>query len=222
MATCTTSFTLTLAGSRQDQADACAVRAAAYGHHLPELATTLGRPDALDAAEGTALLLCRDKTSGQAIATARIQLSMHGPLQIERSVTLPAPLTQDPRAEITRLAVRAGADPQARLMLMKASYLFCLANQVRWLVIGARNEALIRNYQRLGFEDLGPEPCWAPLAHAGQLPHRVLAFDVREAESRWRERGQPLHAFMSHTHHPDLRLFGGVAQASSAPALAAA
>jgi hypothetical protein len=222
MATSTTSFTLTRASTRQDLADACAVRAAAYGHHLPELSTTLGRPDALDQAPGTAVLLCRNKASGHAIATARIQLSVHGPLQIERSVALPAALEQDPRAEITRLAVCAGADPQARLLLMKASYLYCLANQVRWMVIGARNQALIRNYRRLGFEDPGPQPCWAPLAHAGQLPHQVLAFDVREAESRWRERGQPLHTYMIHTHHPDLQLFGGVTESRALPARAAA
>ena len=37
---------------------------------------------------------------------------------------------------------------------MKASYLFCMANKVQWMVIGARNEALIRNYRRLGFIDV--------------------------------------------------------------------
>jgi len=217
MATSTTSFTLSLAYSRQDLTDACAVRAAAYGHHLPDMASTLARPDALDAADGTAVLLCRDKAQGEAIATARIQHSAHGPLQIERSAVLPAFLARDPRAEITRLAVRAGADPQARLMLMKAAYLYCIATQVRWLVIGARNEALIRNYRRLGFEDPGPEPLWVPLAHAGHLPHQVLVFDVREAESRWRDRGQPLHAYMIDTYHPDLHLFAGPAAVRSAP-----
>ena len=37
---------------------------------------------------------------------------------------------------------------------MKASYLFCLASQVRWMVIGARSEALERQYTRIGFHNL--------------------------------------------------------------------
>lgn len=185
MSTSTVSFTLGLATSRQDLDDACTVRAQAYGHHVPELGSTLGDPDRLDHMRGTAVLLCRDKASGAPIATARIQRSSCGPLMIERSLILPRHLQQQPRAEITRLAVLAGADPQARLLLMKASYLYCLATQIRWLVIGARSDALIRNYRRLGFTDVLAPGDTVPLAHAGNLAHRILSFDVVGAERTW-------------------------------------
>ena len=220
MATSSTSFVLDQVRTKRDLLDACAVRALAYGHHVPGLGTTLNRPDALDGAPGTVILLCRDKRTGAAIATARLQHSGYGPLQIERSVDLPANMRQGDRVEITRLAANGGADRAAKLMLMKASYLYCLATQANWIVIGARSEALIRGYRRLGFDDLLPSGQTVPLAHAGHLPHRLLAFDVPTAETRWRAARHPLLAFMVDTAHVDLLGFGvdTPAQALSAAA----
>ena len=207
MATCKLGFTLRLATSSDDVSEACTVRAQAYGHHVPEMGGRFAEPDALDQAEGTAVFLCRDKATGRGIGTLRIQPSAFGPLLLENSLILPNWLAGTPRAEITRLSVLAGADPLAKLCLMKASYLFCLASQMRWMVIGARNEALIRNYRRLGFKDvLGPDDR-VPLAHAGGLPHRILAFDVSSAERTWVEARHPLYAFMVDTFHEDLQLF---------------
>jgi hypothetical protein len=110
----------------------------------------------------------------------------------------------------------------AKLCLMKAGYLYCLASQVRWMVIGARNEALIRNYRRLGFKDVLSPDDRVPLAHAGGLPHRILAFDVTSAERQWVAAGHPLYQFMVETFHPDLRLFQSPQPARQPVALAAA
>lgn len=207
MTTTTLGFTLRIARTADDVQEACAVRSRAYGHHLPEMGARFAQPDALDHADGTAILLCRDKRTGEGIGTARIQLSSGGPLTLEQSLILPNWIAGKPRAEITRLAVLAGADPLAKLCLMKASYLYSIANQLRWLVIGARNEALIRNYRRLGFRDLLDPEDRVPLAHAGNLPHSILAFDVVAAERTWQAAKHPLYAFMVDTHHPDLQLF---------------
>jgi hypothetical protein len=207
MATCTLGFTLRQATSSDDLHEACAVRSQAYGHHMPELGDRFAEPDGLDRAHGTAVFLCRDKTTGRGTGTLRIQVSAFGPLLLENSLILPSWLAGMPRAEITRLSVLAGADPLTKLCLMKASYLFCLASQLRWMVIGARNDALIRNYRRLGFRDvLGPDDR-VPLAHAGGLPHRMLAFDVVAAERAWAAAKHPLYTFMVETLHEDLQLF---------------
>lgn len=206
--TATLSFTLDVVHDAADLLDACAVRADAYGHHLPELQQAFALPDALDSLPGTCVLLCRDKASGAALGTARIQSSADGPLLIEQSVALPAQLAAHSRAEITRLSVTAGSDPLVKLALMKASYLHCLAHGVRHMVIGARKPALIRTYQRLGFGDvLGPDDM-VPLAHAGGLPHRVLAFDVAAARATWQAQRHPLWMFMIETRHPDIALDG--------------
>lgn len=199
-------FTLAPVRHARDLLDARTVRALAYGHHLAGQALSFGDADPLDEQAGTCVLLCRDKASGQAIGTARMRCSQDGPLQIDQSLILPQALAQSSRAEITRLAVLRGADPLVRLALMKAAYLHGLRRGVQHLVIGARLPALIRNYQRLGFADvLGPDQ-YVPLAHAGGLPHRVLAFDLARAHATWTAGGHPLLPFMVDTHHPDIHL----------------
>lgn len=206
----TLSFTVRLAASPADLRDACAVRASAYGRHLPALRDALEAPDAFDGRPGTALVICRDKASGAAVGTVRIQRASAAPLAIEESAALPEVLRLRPRAELTRLAVLPGADAQVRLMLMKAAYLWCLASQVRWMVIGARSDALIRIYRRLGFVDVFGADARVPLAHAGGLLHRVLAFDVTAAERTWLAARHGLYPFMIETFHPDLQLFDPV------------
>jgi hypothetical protein len=154
----------------------------------------------------------------------RIQISHPGPLMMEANVTLPRWLAAAPRAEVTRLAVSVGADPSTKLCLMKASYLFCLAQRVQWMVIGARNEALIRNYRRLGFIDVLGQDELVPLAHTGGVLHRILAFDVASAERTWSAARHPLYGFMVQTLHPDLEVAlpqpAGTAQAPLWPGLA--
>ncbi|MGL6113249.1 MAG: N-acyl amino acid synthase FeeM domain-containing protein [Rubrivivax sp.] len=206
MSVCTLGFTLRPVASHADLLEACSVRAQAYGHHMPELGQRLAEPDALDLAEGTAVFLCRDKASGQVTGTMRIQTSQFGALMMERSLALPRWLGAASRAEITRLAVRVGADPLTKLCLMKASYLFCMAQQVRWMVIGARNEALMRNYRRLGFMDALGGDRQVPLAHTGGLPHHIMAFDVSAAQGAWAEARHPLYDFMVDTLHDDLQI----------------
>ena len=200
------SFTLRIASSTRDLRDAAALRAEAYGHHLPAMATTLAEPDLLDHQPGTVVLVCRDKASGAVVGTARIQRNHPQPLLIERSLALPEPIASATRAEITRLAVRPGADPLLRPMLVKACWLYAVAGQIRWLVIGARSEALIRIYRGLGFADLLAEGERVPLAHAGGLPHRVLGFDILAAERTWHASGHALYPLMAQTWHPDLQL----------------
>jgi hypothetical protein len=206
MSSCTLGFALQPAASHEDLLEACAVRAQAYGRHLPEIGAHLAQPDTLDHAPGTTVFLCRDKASGRATGTMRIQTSHAGALMMEQSVTLPDWLATVPRAEITRLAVSVGADPLTKLCLMKASYLFCVAQHVEWMVIGARKEALIRNYRRLGFIDALGHDEFVPLAHTGGLMHRILAFDVLAAERAWAAARHPLYGFMVETAHEDLKV----------------
>lgn len=201
------SFGVRIARTRNELQAACRVRAMSYGHHVPQLHATLMEPDLLDADEHTVVVLCVDKASGEAVGTARFQTNAGGPLLIEHSMTVPEEMRSDTRAEITRLSAVAGADPLVKLCLMKASYLFCQAAQVRWMVIGARSDALVRQYRRLGFTDVFADGRFVPLLHAGRLDHRVMAFNVTTAECRWREAQHPLYEFMIETAHPDIQLF---------------
>jgi hypothetical protein len=204
METGSLAFSVRMAITEDDFREVCAVRVAAYGHHDPRSGPAFGQVEPLDRAEGTAVLLCRDKKTRRGLGTLRIQVSAFGPLILENSLTLPRWLATKPRAQISRLSVIAGADPLVKLSLMKASYQYCLATQVRWMVIGARSAALIRNYRALGFKDVFEPGNWIPLASGGGLPHQILAFDVVGAKAAWQATRNRLYGFMTETNHADL------------------
>jgi hypothetical protein len=206
MSTSTLPFTVGIADDHTTLRAACALRALAYGHHLPGMAQTLAEPDAIDLAAGSVVLVCRDKAGGDVIGTARIQRNHPQALPIESSLILPHTLAQHTRAEITRLAIRPGADALVRPMIVKACWLYAVAAQIRLLVIGARSPALVRIYRGLGFDDLLGAGQQVPLAHAGGLPHSVLVFDVVTAERTWFAARHGLYGFMVETWHPDLQL----------------
>ena len=203
----TLSFTVRLARTPQDIQAACRVRAQSYGHHLPHLQTTMLEPDLLDNDRNTAVALCVDKASGAAIGSARFQSNAGGKLLIEHALTLPDAMKDDTRAEISRLSAVPGADPLVKLCLMKASYLYCVGRHIRWMVISARNEALIRQYRRLGVSDLYSDGRMVNLMHVGRMDHRILTFNVTTAERTWKEASHPLYTFIFDTVHPDIDLF---------------
>jgi hypothetical protein len=71
------------------------------------------------------------------------------------------------------------------------------------MVIGAR-PPLDKRYAGLLFRDVLPDARLVPLRHAGNVPHRVLAFEIRTAQARWAEAGHPLFGFFCRTLHPDI------------------
>lgn len=212
-------FSVRIATTEADLHEARAIRAAAYSHHDPELGCHFGAPEALDTEEGSAVFICRSKGTGEGVGTMRIQTSAFGPLVLESSVLLPAWLADKSRAQISRLAIVAGADPLVKLALMKVSYQYCLALGVRWMVIGARKPALIRNYLSLGFRDVFDDGQWVPLASGGGLPHRMLALDVAGAQADWLAKRNRLYGFMVETRHAELQVLGEVAEAPLSPPL---
>jgi hypothetical protein len=220
MTTQTLGFTVSLACDEADLMDARRVRVAGYGHH--GLGDALRRPDEIDYLPDSAVFVARDKASGEPVGTARVQRRGDRPLLLEECVALPPDVGDRHCAEIARLATLPGAHPLVKIALMKATFLECLAGQVQWMVIGARSEALVRSYKRLGFDELfeGRE---VPLRYAGGLPHRILAFHVQSAERCWLSAGHGLYDFMVKVRHPDLSIHGprGIASMPVALPLAA-
>jgi hypothetical protein len=200
-------FTVHRARSDADLRAACALRAASYGRHLPNVTSLWVEPDALDRDPDTAVFVARDKAGGEPVGTVRLATNARAPTQIERNAPIPSAIAGRLLAEVTRLAVLPGHDdPVVKLGLMKAIYLYSLANQVRWMVIGARSDGLVRQYRRLGFTDVADGESVA-LAHAADLPHRLLAFDVAAAERNWHALHHPFYDFMVRSYHPDIQLF---------------
>lgn len=200
------SFTLRPVETYADLLTACSVRAEAYGHKIPAYRESMARPDAVDLSPWTAIFLCEDKNTGNAVGTMRVQSTTRGQteLEIEKYIDPPPEMLQRGRAEITRLSAVIGADPFVRLALWKAAYLYCMATQARWLLIGVRKPSLLRAYEKMGARDIYGDRRPVLLGHAGYLPHRVLALDIGACEQNWKTDNHPLLKFMVETVHPDI------------------
>lgn len=197
--------------TREDLEEVCQIRARAYGHHLPELGGAMEAPDELDLAPDTTVFLVRDKATGAGLGSARVQVGGHRPLMIEQCIPMPDAFNGQDfkaglRAEISRLCVKRGAHGLVKMALYKATFLACLSNQVKFMIAGARDELLARQYKRLGFTELleGRE---FPLSYAGGRPHKCLAFDVQCAERNWHQAQHEFYTFMFELHHPDISMF---------------
>lgn len=199
-------FTVRLVQDEVQLAKALHIRQSAYGRHVPDLARRLGSAERCDSDPGAVILLAESKLDGAPLGTMRIQSNRHYPLLLEQSVTLPEWLRGRPLAEATRLGVaREAGGRLAKVVLFKAYFLHCLQTAIEWMVVAGRSP-LDRQYAALLFQDVFPEQGYIPMAHAGNIPHRVLAFEVNTAERRWREARHPLYDFVFRTRHPDLHL----------------
>ena len=207
-------FTVKLVRNAADLAKAVHIRHSAYARHLPEFAETLKAPEAMDREDGVAILLAESKLDGSPLGTMRIQSNRFRPLSLEQSMELPAWLQKRPMAEATRLGVtdeRVGR--LVKTVLFKSYFQYCHQAGIEWMVIAGRSP-IDRQYERLLFEDVYPGRGFIPLRHAGNLPHRVMSFNVQTAEARWTQANHPLHGFVFQTHHPDI-LFSNEAASRS-------
>ena len=201
-------FTVRLVRDEDDLSKAVQIRHSAYARHLPDFAETLKSAETADAENGVVVLLAESKLDGSPLGTMRIQTNQYKPLCLEQSIVLPDWLKKRRLAEATRLGVTN--EKGGRLVttvLFKAFFQYCQQTGIEWMVVAGR-APVDRMYDRLLFDDVFPGMGYIPLAHAGNLPHRVMSFDVETAEDRWARVKHPLLGFMCHTHHPDIQLGG--------------
>ena len=199
-------FTVRIVRDKASLDKAVQIRQAAYGRHVPDLASRLGAPELSDRADGAVVLLAESKFDGAPLGTMRIQTNRYRPLGVEQSVKLPDTLKGQVLAEATRLGVCGGISGSVvKTMLFKAFYLYCLQERVKKMVIVARSP-LDRQYEALMFNDVFADKAFVPMQHVGNIPHRVMSFDVDSARDRWLAAQHPLYGFVFLTDHADLDL----------------
>jgi len=197
-------FTIRVVESESDLHKAIRVRHAAYSRHLPELGAVLKEPEAMDYDHDVVVLLAESKLDGTPLGTARIQTNTARPLCVEQSIVLPAHLQGRRLAEVTRLGVETGRIGRlVKVALVKASFMYCEQHKVDWAIAAGRSP-IDQQYEALLFSDIYPEQGFVPLQHAGNIPHRVMAFEIASGHARWSAAKHPLLGFFSHTHHPDI------------------
>ncbi|AMP00457.1 hypothetical protein CAter282_2603 [Collimonas arenae] len=199
-------FTIKIVNDEQALQKAVGIRYAAYNRHLPKLAENLIRFEDADLAKDTIVLLAESKLDGSPLGTMRIQTNHYHPLGLEQSVTLPAWLQGQHLAEATRLGVASGqVGKVVKTLLFKAYFEYCVEHGIDWMVITARSP-LDRQYDALLFQDVFSGREFIPMRHVGNLPHRVMAFEVATARERWAAASHPLFDLMFEMRHPDLTL----------------
>jgi hypothetical protein len=199
-------FTVRLVHDDVDLNKAVQIRHSAYARHLPQFAETLKVPEREDTENGVTVLLAESKLDGSPLGSMRIQTNQFKPLCLEQSIQLPDWLQGKHLAEATRLGVTDGKGGRlVTTVLFKAFYLYCEQIGTDWMVITGRSP-IDRQYERMLFTDIFPGIGYVPLAHVGNLPHRVMASEVATAKARWTASNNPLFDFAFRTHHPDIQV----------------
>lgn len=197
-------FTIRRVENEDSLKKAVAIRHAAYARHVPEFARSLALPEACDYEEDTVVLLAEHKLDGTPLGTARIRTNIHHPLHIEESVVLPQWLQGRSLGEVERLGVGEGRiGHMVKVALVKAFFEYFEKTGIEYAVIAGR-APVDRHYEQLMFTDVFGDKEMVPLRHAGNMPHRVMAFEIASGEARWTAANHPLLKFFRHTHHPDI------------------
>jgi hypothetical protein len=199
-------FTIRRVHSDDDMRKAVQIRHSAYLRHIPEFAQTLVEPEDCDYEDGAVILLAESKLDGSPLGSCRIQGNLHQPLSVEDSVLLPAWLQGRRLAEVTRLGIGEGRIGRiVKVALIKACFEYCENQGIEWAVVTGRTP-IDRQYEQLLFADVFEDKQPVPLSHVGNIPHRVMAFEIATGEQRWQAAGHPLLKFFRHTHHPDIEV----------------
>jgi len=197
-------FTIRRVDTEADLLKAVAVRHAAYARHIPDFARSLELPEEADYEGGTVVLLAESKLDGTPLGTARIRTNLHNPLHIEESVVLPQWLQGRSLGEVERLGVSQGRIGHVvKVALVKAFFEYFENSGLEWAVISGR-APVDRQYEQLMFTDVFADKEMVPLRHIGDIPHRIMAFEIATGEARWRAAGHPLLKFFRETRHPDI------------------
>lgn len=197
-------FTVRKVETEADLRQAVKVRQAAYARHVPAFARTLALPEAADLADDGIVLLAESKLDGSALGSTRIRTNLQRPLDMEDSLDLPDWLQGRRLVEATRLGVDEGRVGRlVKMALIKACFMYCKQHEIDWSVATAR-AGVDRQYEQLLFRDVFPDAPPIPLRHVGNLPHRVLAFEIETFEERYAAARHPLLDFFFYTHHPDI------------------
>jgi hypothetical protein len=190
--------------SRQHLQEVASLRAATYGKHLPDLAALLGQPEPADFARGCEVFVAKSKFDGSLLGTLRTHSNVFNPLPIQASLELPERFRGTRMLETTRLCVKGSPGASTvRTALFKAMHMYCLDQNVDWMMAAARRP-VDRIHDSLLFVDVNEPGVYYPMAHAGGVPHRVLCMSAIDLQRQWSVARHPLYRFGFETRHPDI------------------
>lgn len=165
-----------------------ALRERVYSRHERPLQI---RPEALDTAPRTAVLVVRDEAA-ELFATMRVTFSDDGGQAWRDRYRIPPSYQQSRIASFERLAIdRGGATAiRAKQLLFKAAYLLTIGSGVQWIIISTVHP-LNRLFESLGFTNLFGQGATVQLdwfgmpQHVLAMPTDGLALPLLRANRKW-------------------------------------
>jgi len=140
------------------------------------------------------------------LGSLRTHANVLMPIPLQTSMALPEPYEGHRMVEATRLCIQGNAYASlVRSALFKALFQYCELQGVEWIMAAGR-KPVDRLYDSLLFTDVAAPRTFYPMAHAGNVPHRVMSLSVRDARQLWQTEQHPLYKFVIDTHHPDIRV----------------
>ena len=192
--------------SQSDLTDVAGLRSNSYGKHLPELGIKLREPEDSDYELGCEVMVARSKFDGSLLGTLRTHTNVFKPLPMQASIRLPEQYQGVRMVETTRLCVKGSPNSSlVRNSLFKALFQYCHSQNVTWMMAAGRRP-VDRIYDALLFADVGEPGAFRPMAHAGNVPHRVMSFSPAHAKTNWATCQHPLYEFVFETRHADIDL----------------
>lgn len=195
-------FTVRIVQDEESLLKAVKIRHSAYTRHLPEFAQYLDKPEPADYEKDVVVFLAEMKSDGSPIGTMRIQSNEFRSLGMEQSLVLPEWISSSSIGEATRLGIANNElGNLISLSILKANFMYCKENDMDFMIVAARRP-VNRLYERLLFTYVFPD--FIPLKHTGNIPHKIMCFDILNAEEIYRENNHPLLDFAFTDYHPDI------------------
>lgn len=163
-----------------------------------------------DIRQSSVLLCAEDNLDGKPIGTLRIEHNRDTELLLWREIPIPEWMNGFPALWISGFAVQAGnVGRAARNALLKAAYLYAVANQCQFIVT-VQSPPRDRLYKPLGFIPVyNGDPTLTPSFLHG-LPVKALFARVNDFERSWKESNHILYSYMFETFHPSIEVFAPV------------
>lgn len=199
-------FTVKIVQTEEEMEKAINIRYSAYSRHVPDLAALLKEPEKFDFDDGSIVLLAESKLDGSELGSMRVQTNRFDNLKLESSVTLPSWLQGQSMAEAGRLGIVGNRMGRiVKTLLFKAYYMYCLKEEIDWMVITAR-PPVDKTYEALLFQDVLESKKYVPIKHDDNMACRIMAFHVPSAEQLWKVNQHPLYELVFKTYHADINL----------------
>ncbi|MGA1874654.1 MAG: N-acyl amino acid synthase FeeM domain-containing protein [bacterium] len=167
--------------------------------------------DAFDFAPNTILLLAEDE-QGKVVGTMRVLDRRYGPVELDTFLDVDSLVSGDemPCVEVTRFWIPKHLKSKLiKFLFWKAVLQYCLANQIKTILISIRPSAARFYQQLLFFEHAGPSGSYRHKI-LDDLEYHVFKCDIEKAFELLKVNKHPLYDFFCKENHQNI-MFKGLA-----------